>query len=120
MHRSLWGDFHYRITGKNADGKLQYVGGWQGAALRNIETDGDMSAAGAGSKDGVLLAEVKKGSGAEKMGLKPGDVILKIGDAKIRNLKDFAATYRQIKKGRQVRITVWRDQAERTLQIRKD
>ena len=94
--------------------------GWQGAVLRNLETDGDMSAAGAGSKDGTLLAEVKKGSGAEKMGFKPGDVILKIGDAKIRNLKDFAATYRQIKKGRQVRITVWRDQAEHTLQSRKD
>ncbi len=29
MHSSLWGDYHYRITGKNADGSLRYEGGWQ-------------------------------------------------------------------------------------------
>jgi PDZ domain/Right handed beta helix region len=29
MHAHLWGDFHYRITGKNADGTLSYEGGWQ-------------------------------------------------------------------------------------------
>ena len=29
MHRSHWGDFHYRITGKNARGDVTYVGGWQ-------------------------------------------------------------------------------------------
>ena len=30
MHPSLWGDFSYLITGKDADGKLTLVGGWQG------------------------------------------------------------------------------------------
>ena len=29
MHRHMWGDYHYRITGKGADGTLQYEGGWQ-------------------------------------------------------------------------------------------
>lgn len=29
MHRSLWGDFHYAITGKKADGNVSYEGGWQ-------------------------------------------------------------------------------------------
>ncbi|MBB6053604.1 PDZ domain-containing protein [Armatimonas rosea] len=29
MHRHEWGDFHYRVTGKNADGTLAYEGGWQ-------------------------------------------------------------------------------------------
>src|SRR5581483_10018966 len=29
MHSHLWGDYHYRITGKNADGTLRYEGGWQ-------------------------------------------------------------------------------------------
>ncbi len=29
MHRSMWGDFHYRITGKDAAGNLTYEGGWQ-------------------------------------------------------------------------------------------
>jgi hypothetical protein len=29
MHSSLWGDYHYRIIGKKADGTLSYEGGWQ-------------------------------------------------------------------------------------------
>jgi len=29
MHRSLWGDMHWRITGKKADGTLEMEGGWQ-------------------------------------------------------------------------------------------
>jgi len=29
MHQSLWGDMHWRILGKQADGSLDYEGGWQ-------------------------------------------------------------------------------------------
>ena len=29
LHNGEWGDFHYRITGKTKDGKLEYEGGWQ-------------------------------------------------------------------------------------------
>jgi hypothetical protein len=29
MHVHEWGDYHYLITGKNAEGRLQYEGGWQ-------------------------------------------------------------------------------------------
>jgi hypothetical protein len=29
MHGSLWGDMHYLITGKDAQGGVTYVGGWQ-------------------------------------------------------------------------------------------
>ncbi len=29
MHVHLWGGYHYRITGKNADGSVAYEGGWQ-------------------------------------------------------------------------------------------
>jgi len=29
MHESLWGDMHWRILGKKADGSLDYEGGWQ-------------------------------------------------------------------------------------------
>jgi len=29
MHQSLWGDMHWRILGKKADGSLDYEGGWQ-------------------------------------------------------------------------------------------
>ncbi len=29
MHRSRWGGYHYRITGKDAEGDVAYEGGWQ-------------------------------------------------------------------------------------------
>ncbi len=29
MHRHLWGDFHYEITGKSSSGEPALVGGWQ-------------------------------------------------------------------------------------------
>ncbi len=29
MHEHMWGDFHYLITGKDANGALKYTGGWQ-------------------------------------------------------------------------------------------
>ena len=29
MHRAHWGGYHYRITGKNANGEVTYEGGWQ-------------------------------------------------------------------------------------------
>lgn len=29
MHAHLWGDFHYRITGRDAAGRVTYEGGWQ-------------------------------------------------------------------------------------------
>ena len=29
MHRSRWGGYHYRITGKDAKGEVTYDGGWQ-------------------------------------------------------------------------------------------
>ncbi len=29
MHTHLWGDFHYVITGKDAEGNVTYEGGWQ-------------------------------------------------------------------------------------------
>jgi hypothetical protein len=29
MHRNMWGDFHYVITGKDANGNITFEGGWQ-------------------------------------------------------------------------------------------
>lgn len=29
MHKHEWGDFHYRVLGKSAEGTLEYEGGWQ-------------------------------------------------------------------------------------------
>ena len=42
MHRSDWGDFHYRITGRNPDGTLELEGGHQNNRRSGIHPDNRM------------------------------------------------------------------------------
>lgn len=42
MHRSDWGDFHYRITGKNKKGELSMEGGWQNNRQSGLHPDNRM------------------------------------------------------------------------------
>lgn len=39
MHRAGWGGYHYRITGKNADGEVTYEGGWQNNRRMGMHKD---------------------------------------------------------------------------------
>lgn len=39
MHRSRWGGYHYRITGKDADGEVTYEGGWQNNRQMGMHED---------------------------------------------------------------------------------
>jgi len=39
MHRSRWGGYHYRITGKKADGEVSYEGGWQNNRQMGMHND---------------------------------------------------------------------------------
>lgn len=42
MHISDWGDFHYRITGKDKKGNLQMDGGWQNNRRSGLHPDNRM------------------------------------------------------------------------------
>ena len=42
MHAHDWGDFHYVITGKDADGKLELKGGWQNNRPMGLHKDNRM------------------------------------------------------------------------------
>ena len=42
MHKEDWGDFHYRITGKDSDGNLKLEGGWQNNRPMGIHKDNRM------------------------------------------------------------------------------
>ncbi len=92
---------------------------WHGAKVRNLADDNEMSAVGRGSRDGVLVVDVAVGSPAEKMGLKFNDVILAVDGNPVANLTDFAARYKAVPKGRELKITLWRNQREDTVTIVK-
>jgi hypothetical protein len=39
MHQAQWGGYHYRITGKDADGEVTYEGGWQNNRKMGMHKD---------------------------------------------------------------------------------
>jgi serine protease Do len=64
---------------------------------------------------GAEIQTVSKESGAEKAGLKKGDIITKIGDKKIEGSDDLTAAIRDHKPGDKVVVTFLRDGKEQKL-----
>ena len=69
-----------------------------------------------GVKDGVLVKTVARDSPAEKAGFKAGDIIVKIGDAKIGNTHDVTAALRS-RPDRVLPVTVVRNKKEVALSV---
>jgi S1-C subfamily serine protease len=61
---------------------------------------------------GVLVREVVQGGPAERAGLRPGDVIVRIDDAAVDTVEDLFGELRQRKPESQARITYVRDGRE--------
>lgn len=64
------------------------------------------------TETGLRIQEITKESGAEKAGLKEGDVITKIDDKKIENADELTKTIRAYKPGDKVTVTYLRDKKE--------
>lgn len=70
-----------------------------------------------GVEDGVLVKSVNHGSAADKAGMKAGDVILKIDDARISNTRDIGMALRSARTKKTASVTVMRNHKEMTLQV---
>lgn len=66
------------------------------------------------TESGVKIQDITKESGAEKAGLKEGDIITKIGEKKIDSPDDLSKTIREHKPGDKVAITYLRDKKIQT------
>lgn len=64
-----------------------------------------------GVKEGVLVRTVAKGSPADRAGIRAGDVIVRVDDAKVVNPADISAHIRAVH-GRPVLVVVVRDRKE--------
>ncbi len=58
---------------------------------------------------GVLLADVRPGGGADKAGMKRGDVLVKLGKYEVRSVEDLMFVLMQSKPGETVTAVVLRD-----------
>ena len=66
-------------------------------------------------EDGAKIKEITKESGAEKAGLKEGDIIKKIDEGKIEGPDDVTKAIRKHKPGEKVTITILRDKKEQKI-----
>ena len=67
---------------------------------------------------GALVAEVVPDSPAARAGLKAGDVVTGINGQKVDGPADLARVVGLARPGQDARLTVWRDQQERTLPVK--
>src|SRR5256885_13790318 len=73
---------------------------------------------GVREREGVLVADVMKGGPAEAAGLKPGDVIIELNGAKIREVPELQRRVANVAPGQSVALRVVRDRAPQSLRVR--
>jgi S1-C subfamily serine protease len=66
---------------------------------------------------GALVAEVAASSAAGKAGLKPGDVVTRVGDRPVNSAQDFLNAEGRAPIGEQVTIEYLRNEKKRTLSL---
>lgn len=73
-----------------------------------------------GVQEGVLVRSVKKGSAAEKAGIKAGDVITKVDDSKVTSSSEITRVLRGLKSKKTFGVTVMRNRKEMPLTVTMD
>jgi serine protease Do len=72
-----------------------------------------------GVKEGVLVRSVAKNSPAERAGIKAGDVITRVGDAKVASPSEISSQIRG-RAGQNVAVTLTREHRETTVNVMLD
>jgi Do/DeqQ family serine protease len=90
--------------------KGRVVRGWLGVAIQDV-TDELAASFGVREREGVLVADVMKGGPAEAAGLRPGDVVVELDGAPIREVPDLQRRVAGVAPGQKVRLVVVRDRA---------
>jgi len=70
-----------------------------------------------GVQDGVLVRSVRKGSAAEKAGIKAGDVITKVDDSKVTSSMEITRALRNAKSKKTITVTLTRNKHEMPLTV---
>ena len=68
-------------------------------------------------KEGVLVAQVHQGTGAEKAGLASGDIIKSVDDKAIKNTTELIKEIQKKKVGQKIKLSVVRDGKAMTLEV---
>jgi serine protease Do len=88
--------------------------GWLGVELQAVDQN-IAAAMELPGQSGALISRVLPASPAEKAGLKPGDVVLKMGGIKIETIHDLRNRVAQAKPGEPVHLEILREKKKLTL-----
>ncbi len=89
-----------------------------GGLIKDMKTDGEVSATGMYGKTGVLIVKQPIHGVAVNYDLKKGDVILKVNNETVDNVNSFKEKLKVIEKGGKLTtLTVWRNQKNLVLNI---
>ncbi|MEM6705137.1 MAG: PDZ domain-containing protein, partial [Acidobacteriota bacterium] len=91
------------------DGRVRR--GYLGVNIRDLQYR-DMEAFGVESTDGALVTNVRNGTPAEKAGLEPGDIIVRVDEHKVERNRDLIDYVSGKAPGDKVRVEVWRDRVK--------
>ncbi len=88
--------------------------GWLGVIIQKVDPDLAKSL-GLKDKRGALVSSVQKGSPAEKVGIRPRDVIVKVDDKEIRDFNELPRYIANLPVGKKVTIEILRDGKQMTV-----
>jgi serine protease Do len=92
------------------------VRGWLGVAIQPLD-EALARSFGYDSTEGALIGDVVPNSPAEKAGLKAGDIVVKFGDAKIRDMQQLRNLAAATEPGTTIRIEVMRNGQAKTVPL---
>jgi serine protease Do len=99
-----------QTTGHVTRGKL-------GVVIQNV-TQGLADSFGLPQPEGALVSSVEKGGPAERAGVAPGDVILKLNGQPLKDSTELPVQIASIAPGTSVELEVWRDHAARNVSVK--
>jgi serine protease DegQ len=94
----------------------QVVRGWIGIESQDI-TPELADSFGLGRQNGAIIAGVVRGGPADKAGIRPGDILLRVEDHPVGNTNDMLNLIAQLKPGAKARMTVVRKNHESTMNV---
>jgi serine protease Do len=80
-------------------------------------TQGLADSFGLPQPEGALVSNVEKGGPAEKAGIEPGDVILKLNGQPLKDSNELPALVASIAPGTSVDLEIWRSHASRNVSV---
>jgi serine protease Do len=97
-------------TGRVSRGKL-------GVVIQQV-TQGLADSFGLPQPEGALVSSVEKGGPAEKAGVEPGDVILKLNGEPLKDSTELPVQIAAVTPGNNVKLEIWRNHATRELTVK--